>query len=33
MTPRLRELITSLHGAPREEHNVIMRQFASEVLE
>ncbi len=33
MTPRLRELIAALHGAPREEHNTIMRQFASEVVE
>jgi mannose-6-phosphate isomerase-like protein (cupin superfamily) len=33
MTPRLRELIAALQGAPRPEHNAIMRQFASEVLE
>lgn len=33
MTPRLRELIAALHGAPREEHNAIMRQYASEIVE
>jgi len=33
MTPRLRELIAALHGAPRHEHPAILHQFASEVLE
>jgi mannose-6-phosphate isomerase-like protein (cupin superfamily) len=33
MTPRLRELIAALHGAPRAEHNAIMHQFASEIVE
>ncbi|GHO93245.1 hypothetical protein KSF_032930 [Reticulibacter mediterranei] len=33
MTPRLRELIAALHGAPRSEHNAITRQFASEIVE
>jgi mannose-6-phosphate isomerase-like protein (cupin superfamily) len=33
MTPRLRELVAALHKAPRQEHNAIMRQFASEILE
>lgn len=33
MTPRLRALIAALHGAPRQEHNAIMRQFASDVME
>ncbi len=33
MTPRLRDLIAALHGAPRDEHNAIMRRFESEVLE
>src|SRR6185503_17135544 len=33
MTPRLRELIAALHGAPREAHNAIMRQYASEIVE
>jgi mannose-6-phosphate isomerase-like protein (cupin superfamily) len=33
MTPRLRALIAALQGAPREEHNAIMRRFESEVLE
>ncbi len=33
MTPRLHELIAALHGASRQEHNAITRQFASEVLE
>lgn len=33
MTPRLRELIAALQQAPREKHNAIMRQFASEVVE
>jgi mannose-6-phosphate isomerase-like protein (cupin superfamily) len=33
MTPRLRELIAVLHGAPSPEHNAILRQFASEVVE
>lgn len=33
LTPRLRELITALHGAPREEHRAIMPQFASEIVE
>lgn len=33
MTPRLRELITALHGTPREEHNTILHKFASELVE
>ncbi|GCE28989.1 hypothetical protein KDA_44730 [Dictyobacter alpinus] len=33
MTPRLRELIAALHKAPRQEHNTIMRQFDSEIVE
>jgi hypothetical protein len=33
LTPRLRELISALHGAPREKHNEIMRKFQSEILE
>ena len=33
MTPRLRELIAALHGAPRQEHNAIMRRFVSEIVE
>ena len=33
MTPRLRNLIAALHGTPREEHNEVMRKFASEVVE
>ncbi len=33
LTSRLRELIAALHGAPREELNVIIRQFESEILE
>ena len=33
LTPRLRELISALQGAPREEHNAIMRRFESEILE
>lgn len=33
LTPQLRDLISALHGAPREQHNEIMRRFASEILE
>jgi quercetin dioxygenase-like cupin family protein len=33
LTPRLRELISALHSAPREKHNEIMRGFDSEILE
>ena len=33
MTPQLRKLIAALHEAPRQEHNTIMRQFASEIME
>ena len=33
MTPRLRELISALHAAPRALHNEIMRRFDSEILE
>ena len=33
MTPRLRELISALHLAPRVEHNEFMRRFDSEILE
>jgi mannose-6-phosphate isomerase-like protein (cupin superfamily) len=33
MTPRLRELIATLHGTPSVEHNAILRTFASEMVE
>jgi quercetin dioxygenase-like cupin family protein len=33
LTPRLRELISALQGAPRKEHDAIMRRFESEILE
>ncbi len=33
MTPRLSELISALQAAPREQHNAIMRQFESEIVE
>ena len=33
MPPRLRDLIAALHGAPLEEQRVIMRQYASELVE
>ena len=33
LTPRLRELISALEAAPREQHNEIMRRFDSEILE
>jgi hypothetical protein len=33
LTPRLRDLISALHAASREEHNAIMRQFDSEILD
>ena len=33
MTPRLRDLISALHAAPREQHNAITRRFDSEILE
>lgn len=33
MTPRLRDLISALHTAPREQHNAIMRRFESEIVE
>lgn len=33
LTPRLRDLISALHEAPREQHNAIMRRFESEILE
>jgi mannose-6-phosphate isomerase-like protein (cupin superfamily) len=33
LTPRLRDLIAALHGAPREEHPEILKRFESEVLE
>ena len=33
MTPRLHELISALHSAPRAEHDEIMRRFDSEILE
>ena len=33
LTPRLRELISALHSAPRAQHDDIMRQFDSEILE
>jgi mannose-6-phosphate isomerase-like protein (cupin superfamily) len=33
LTPRLHELIAALFQAPREQHDAIMRQFESEILE
>ena len=33
LTPRLRDLISALHDAPRQQHNEIMRKFESEILE
>ncbi len=33
MTSQLRKMIAVLHGAPRRDHNAIMRQFDSEVVE
>lgn len=33
LTPRLREMITALHGVPRAEHNAILRMFDSEIVE
>lgn len=33
LTPRLRDLISALHDAPREQHNEIMRKFETEILE
>ena len=33
LTPRLRDLISALEAAPREQHNDIMRRFDSEILE
>jgi quercetin dioxygenase-like cupin family protein len=33
MTPRLNDLITALHAAPREQHNTIMQRFDSEIVE
>jgi hypothetical protein len=33
LTPRLRDLISALEKAPREQHNEIMRKFESEILE
>ena len=33
MTPRLRDLISALHAAPREQHHEVMRNFESEILE
>jgi mannose-6-phosphate isomerase-like protein (cupin superfamily) len=33
LTPRLRDLISALHAAPREQHNAIMQEFDSEILE
>jgi mannose-6-phosphate isomerase-like protein (cupin superfamily) len=33
MTPRLRDLISALHAAPRDQHDIIMRNFESEILE
>lgn len=33
MTPRLRDLVSALHAAPREEHDAILRKFESEILE
>lgn len=33
VTPRLRDLISALGAAPREQHNEIMRRFESEIVE
>lgn len=33
MTPRLRELVAALHTTPFKEHQTIMRQFESDILE
>lgn len=33
LTPRLRELISALEAAPREQHHDIMRRFESEIVE
>ena len=33
LTPRLRELIDTLHAAPLKEHQAIMREFDSEILD
>lgn len=33
LTPRLRDLISALEAAAREQHNEIMRRFESEILE
>ncbi|EFH83856.1 cupin domain-containing protein [Ktedonobacter racemifer] len=33
MTPRLRELVATLHKTPRQEHRAILRQFASDMVE
>jgi quercetin dioxygenase-like cupin family protein len=33
LTPRLRDLIAALHGAPFEQHEAIFAQFASALIE
>jgi len=33
LTPRLRELISELESSPRAQHNAIMRNYKSEILE
>ena len=33
LTPRLRDLIAALHAAPREQHDLIMSQFESAIVE
>lgn len=33
LTPRLRNLISALQEAPREQHDAIMRRFESEIVE
>jgi len=33
LTPRLRDLISTLQEAPREQHDEIMRKFESEIVE
>jgi quercetin dioxygenase-like cupin family protein len=33
LTPRLRELISELESSPRAQHNAIMRNYQSEILE
>jgi mannose-6-phosphate isomerase-like protein (cupin superfamily) len=32
MTPRLHDLVSALHVAPRDQHDAIMRQYDSEII-